>query len=37
MTDAHLDTELLVDMLGQMLGRIDTAVLTSRTTETEHQ
>ena len=37
MTDAHLDTELLVDMLCQMLGGIDTAMLTTRTTEGEHQ
>ena len=33
MTDTHLDAELLVDMLCQMLGRIDRAMLTARTTE----
>ena len=37
MTDAHLDTKLLVDMLCQMLGGIHTAMLTTRTTEREHQ
>jgi len=37
MADAHLDTELLINMLGQMLGRIDAAMLTARTAETEHE
>ena len=36
-TDTHLDTELFVNMFRQMLGRIHTAMLTTRTTETEHQ
>ena len=36
-TDAHLDAELLVDMLSQVLGRVDRAVLTTRTAEGEHQ
>ena len=35
--DAHLDAELLVDVLRQMLGGIDRAVLTTRTAEGEHQ
>ena len=30
-------TELVVDVLGKMLSTIDAAVLTTRTTETEHQ
>ena len=37
MTDAHLDTELLVDMLCQMLGGIDGTVLTTSAAEGEHQ
>ena len=37
MADAHLDAELLMDMLGQMLRTIDRAVLTTRTAEAEHQ
>jgi len=37
MADADLDAELLVDMLCQMLGGIDGAVLTTRTSEAEHQ
>ena len=37
MTNAHLDTELLVDVLCQMLGGINGAMLTTRTTESEHQ
>ena len=37
MADAHLDTELLVDMLRQMLGRIDGTMLATRTAEGEHQ
>ena len=35
--DAHLDAELVVDMLSEMLGRIDGTVLTTRTAEREHQ
>ena len=35
--DADLDAELLVDMFGEMLGGVDTAVLTTSATETEHQ
>lgn len=37
MTDAHLYTELVVDMLCQMLGGINAAMLTTSTSETEHQ
>ncbi len=37
MTDAHLDTEFIVDMLSQMLGTIDRTVLTTRTAKAEHQ
>ena len=37
MADAHLDTEFLMDMLCQMLGGIDGAMLTARTTEAEHE
>ena len=37
MTDSHLNTELLMNMLGKMLGRIDTTVLTASTAEAEHQ
>lgn len=37
MTDTHLNTELLVDVLSQMLGGIDRTVLTSRTAKREHQ
>ena len=35
--DADFDAEFLVDMLGKMLSGVDTAVLTARTTETEHE
>ena len=35
--DAHLDAEFLVDMLSQMLGRIDGAMLTTRTAKAEHE
>ena len=37
MIDAHLDAEFLVDVLGQMLGTIHATVLSTRTSETEHQ
>jgi hypothetical protein len=37
MADTHLDTEFLVDMLCQMLGGIDATVLSTRTSEREHQ
>ena len=37
MADAYLDAKLLVDMLGQVLGRIDTAMLTTRAAKREHQ
>ena len=37
MTYLHFYAKLLVDMFGKMLGRIHTAMLTARTTETEHQ
>ena len=37
MTDAHLYAEFLVQVLCQMLGRIHATMLTTRTTETEHQ
>ena len=37
MTDVHLDAEFLVQVLCQMLGRIHATMLTTRTTETEHQ
>jgi hypothetical protein len=37
MTDAYLDTELLVNMLGQVLGTIDGTMLTTRTAKAEHQ
>ena len=37
MTDAHLDTKLLVDMLGKVLRTIDRTVLATRTTKAEHQ
>ena len=37
MTYAHLDTELLVDMLSQVLGTIDGTMLTTRTAKAEHQ
>ena len=36
-TDAHLDAKFLVDMLCQVLGGIDAAMLTAGATETEHQ
>jgi hypothetical protein len=37
MANMHLDAELLVKMLCQMLSGIDTTVLSASTTETEHQ
>ena len=37
MYDTYLDAELLVDMLGQVLGRVDGAVLTASTAKAEHQ
>ena len=37
MRDMHLDAELLVEMLGEMLGTVDRAVLTTRAAEAEHQ
>lgn len=37
MADAHLYAKLLMDMLSQVLGRIDAAMLTARTSEREHQ
>ena len=37
MYDTHLYAELLVDMFCQMLCRIDAAVLSACTSETEHQ
>ena len=37
MADTHLDAKLLVDVLGQVLGRVDGAVLATRTAEGEHQ
>ena len=37
MADLHFHAKLFVDMLCQMLGRIHTAMLTTRATETEHQ
>ena len=33
----HFNAKLLMDMFCQMLGTVDTAMLTSRTTKTEHQ
>ena len=33
MADAHLNAELLVDMLCQVLGRVDAAVLAARAAE----
>ena len=36
-TDAHLNAELIVDMLSEMLGGIDGTMLTTRTAEREHQ
>ena len=35
--DAHLDTELLMDMLSQVLGTIDGAMLTASTSKAEHK
>ena len=35
--DAHLDAELVVDMLSKVLGGIDGTMLTTRTAEREHQ
>lgn len=37
MADMHLYAKLLMDMLGEMLGGVYTAVLTARATEAEHQ
>ena len=37
MANMHFYAKLLVDMLRKMLGRIYTAMLTARATETEHQ
>ena len=37
MADIHLYTELLVDVFGEMLGRINAAVLASCASEGEHQ
>lgn len=37
MEDMHLHTKLAADMLGQVLGTVDAAVLTARTAEAEHQ
>ena len=37
MADAHFDAELIVNMLSKMLGGIDGAMLSARTTEAEHQ
>ena len=37
MNDAHLDAELLVNVLGQVLRTIDGAMLTTGTAEAEHQ
>ena len=37
MADTHLNAKFLMDMFCQVLGRIDTAVLTTRTAEREHQ
>ena len=37
MADLHFHAKLFVDMLCQMLSGIHTAMLTARTTETEHQ
>lgn len=36
-TDAYLDAKLLMDVLGQMLGGVDAAVLTAGAAEGEHQ
>jgi hypothetical protein len=37
MTDTHLDAEFIMNMLRQMLGRIDAAMLASSTAKAEHQ
>ena len=37
MGDMHLNAELLMQMFGQMLCRINAAMLTARTAKTEHQ
>ena len=37
MADAHLYTEFLMNMFSQVLGRIDTSVLTTRAAKREHQ
>lgn len=37
MAKMDLNTEFLVDVFGQMLGAIDTSVLTARTTKGEHE
>ena len=37
MADAHLDAKLVMDMLSQMLCRVDTAMLTTCAAEAEHE
>ena len=37
MADAHLDAKAFVDMLSQVLGGIDAAMLTTRTAKAEHE
>jgi len=37
MLQAHLNAKLPVQMLGQMLGAVDTAVLAAGATEREHE
>ena len=37
MTDSHLNTKFLMNMLGKMLGRINTTMLPTSTAEAEHQ
>jgi hypothetical protein len=37
MADAHLDAKLVMDMLSQMLGAIDGAMLTTRAAKAEHK
>ena len=36
MDDTHLDAKLAMNMLGQMLGTIDGAMLTASTAKAEH-
>jgi hypothetical protein len=36
-SDMHFDAKLLVDMLSQMLGTVNTSMLSTRTPEAEHQ